>query len=68
MENHLVRFGATSIELEGLDNYISNIPELQELIEECSYDLDIIITAIKTSKFLPKEMKNFIVKGFQVLK
>ena len=67
MEKHLVRFGATSNELEGLDNYISDIPELHQLIEDSSYDLDVIIKAIKNSKYIPKEFKTVITTGFQLL-
>jgi hypothetical protein len=37
-------------ELEGLDQFISNIPELQDFIQRSDYSLDLIIKGIDSLK------------------
>ena len=48
MEKQINRYTPTNEELEGLDNLISKIPDLQNLIEENADSLDLIIKGIDT--------------------
>ena len=50
MEKQIKRYAPSSEELEGLDKFISNIPELQEFIQESDYSLDLIIKGIDSLK------------------
>lgn len=50
MENQIKRYMPSSEELEGLDNYISDIPDLHKLIEENDYSLELIIKGIDSIK------------------
>jgi len=56
MEKQIQRFMPSTKELEGLDSLISNIPELQDMIEESDYSLTKIIEGINTLK-MPDEYK-----------
>ena len=46
MEAQIKKYMPTDKELERLDLLISNIPELQDFIENSSYSLDLIIKGI----------------------
>jgi hypothetical protein len=50
MEKQIKRYMPSSEELEGLDKFISNIPELQDFIQESNYSLDLIINGIDSLK------------------
>ena len=45
-----MRYMPSSEELEGLDQFISNIPELQDFIQQSDYSLDLIIKGIDSLK------------------
>jgi hypothetical protein len=50
MEKQIKRYMPSSEELEGLDQFISTIPELQEFIQESDYSLDLIIKGTDSLK------------------
>ena len=50
MEKQIMRYMPSSEELEGLDQFISKIPELQDFIQESDYSLELIIKGIDSLK------------------
>ena len=50
MDKQIMRYMPSSEELERLDQFISNIPELQDFIQQSDYSLDLIIKGIDSLK------------------
>jgi len=67
MDKQIKLFSPAENELEGLDVMISNIPELQELIEESGYNLKTISGGIRNLKGLSEEYKNMLITFFRAL-
>jgi hypothetical protein len=67
MDKQIQLFSPNENELEGLDNLISNIPELQELIEESGYNIKTISNGIRNLKGMTEEYKNMIMGFFKAL-
>ena len=60
MNNQIKRFIPSNDELEGIDNIISNVPELKEMIQNDDSNLETIINAIDNIKSLNENMKTTI--------
>ena len=67
MEKQIKLFTPSESELIGLDNLITNVPELQELIEESVYNIQTINNGVKSLKGLPGSYKDMIIKFFKAL-
>ena len=67
MDKQIKLFSPTENELERLDAMISNISELQELIEESGYNLKTISGGIRNLKGLSEEYKNMLITFFKAL-
>lgn len=67
MDKKIKLFTPSDDELEGLDELISNIPELTELIKESSYNIQVIQNGIKNLKSLNDETKNMVIVFFNAL-
>ena len=67
MDKQIKLFSPTENELEGLDVMISNITELQELIEESGYNLKTVSGGIRNLKGLSEEYKNMLITFFKAL-
>ena len=67
MNNQIKRFILSNDELEGIDNIISNVPELKEMIQNDDTNLETIINAIDNIKSLNENMKATIKQFFVAL-
>ena len=68
MNNQIKRFIPSNDELEGIDNIISNVPELKEMIQNDDSNLETIINAIDNIKSLNENMKTTIKQFFYCIK
>src|SRR5580692_8413099 len=66
METQIKKYMPSDKELEGLDLLISNIPELQDIIENSSHSLDLIIRGIDTLN-MPLDYKKGLKQLFVAL-
>jgi hypothetical protein len=66
MDKQIKRYMPSSEELAGLDQLISNIPELQNFIQECGHSLEIIINGINSIK-MDEEYKSGLKQLFIAL-
>jgi hypothetical protein len=67
MNNQIKRFIPSNDELEGIDNIISNVPELKEMIQNDDTNLETIINAIDNIKSLNENIKTTIKQFFIAL-
>ena len=67
MEKQLNLFVPGNNELDGLDKLISKFPELQQLIEDNDYNLDLICNGTKGLKGVSKHYKEMIMNFFKSL-
>lgn len=64
MDKQIKRYMPSLEELKGLDQFISNIPELQDFTQESDYSLDLIIKGIdllKIDDYFKKEIKQLFI-------